>query len=81
MPAIQSGQSIYELGCGTGAVFQHLRKVYAGSDFNIGGSDLSGHAIEKIRQVFPNDKQHFTVLSMTQRNDKAQWEILTIFGS
>lgn len=78
---IKSGQSIFELGCGTGAVLKRIRQVY-GPNVIIGGSDLSYHAIEKARKVFPDDEQRFSVLSMTQTNhqvpDNSQDIVLSV---
>ena len=65
---INSNDSVFELGCGVGAVFKVIRSVYGGK-VSIWGSDLSTHAITKIRETFPNDTRHFYVAPMTQRND------------
>ena len=64
---IRSNDSLFELGCGVGAVLQVVRRVY-GQQVLIGGSDSSTKAITKIREVFPNDARHFYLAPMTQRN-------------
>ena len=65
---IKSGESVYELGCGVGAVLRRVRHIY-GKNISVGGSDLLAPAITKIKQVFPNEAEHFHVFSMTKRND------------
>ena len=67
IPKIENNYSIFELGCGTGAILKHIRDVY-GPEIKIGGSDLSFYAIEKIRKVFPKEisiKKYFSKISAT----------------
>ena len=59
---------IFELGCGTGAVLKRIRQIYD-SDVIIGGSDLSYNAIEVARKTFPEESNHFYVISMTDKNN------------
>ena len=65
---IRQGNTIFELGCGVGAVLQRIRQIH-GTNISLGGSDLSVHAIEKVRKVFPREAENFYVLSMTKKND------------
>ena len=65
---IKSNDTVFELGCGVGAVFKLIRRVW-GESISIGGSDLSRQAITKIREVFPNDTSEFYVTPMTKKND------------
>ena len=65
---IRDGDSIFELGCGVGAVLQRIRHVY-GTNISLGGSDISGQAIKKVRKVFPKEVLNFYVVSMTQKNE------------
>ena len=67
IPKIENNYSIFELGCGTGAILKHIRDVY-GPEIKIGGSDLSFYAIEKIRKVFPKEISQFHVISMIEKN-------------
>ena len=74
---------IFELGCGTGAVLKRIKQKY-GSDVIIGGSDLSYNAIEVARKNFPEESNHFYVISMTDKNnfvsDNSQ-DIVISFGA
>ena len=74
---------IFELGCGTGAVLKRIKQKY-GSDVIIGGSDLSFNAIEVARNTFPQESNHFYVISMTDKNnfvsDNSQ-DIVISFGA
>ena len=83
IPKIENDYSIFELGCGTGAILKHIRDVY-GPEIKIGGSDLSFYAIEKIRKVFPKDISQFHVISMIEKNslilDNSQ-DIILSFGA
>ena len=65
---IRDGDSIFELGCGVGAVLQRIRYV-CGTNISLGGSDFSEQAIKKIRNVFPKEGHNFYVVAMTQKND------------
>ena len=77
------GAKIFELGCGTGAIFKRIRQIY-GPDIIIGGSDLSYNAIEVARKTFPEEDNHFYVISMTEKNnfvpDNSQ-DIVISFGA
>ena len=64
---IEKDNSIFELGCGTGAALKRLRSVY-GPSIKIGGSDISSNAIEVAKKAFPDDEEHFYVISMTEKN-------------
>ena len=80
---IEIEAKIFELGCGTGAVLKRIRQIY-GSDVIIGGSDLSYNAIEVARKTFPEENNHFFVISMTDKNnfvpDNSQ-DIVISFGA
>ena len=80
---IEIEAKIFELGCGTGAVLKRIRHIY-GPDVIIGGSDLSYNAIEVARKTFPEENNHFFVISMTDKNnfvpDNSQ-DIVISFGA
>ena len=80
---IDVNSKIFELGCGTGAVLKRIKQKY-GSDVIIGGSDLSYNAIEVARKNFPEESNHFYVISMTEKNnfvvDNSQ-DIVISFGA
>ena len=65
---IRDGDSIFELGCGVGAVLLRIRHVY-GTNISLGGSDISEQAIKKVRNVFPDEAPNFYVMPMTQKNE------------
>ena len=75
---------IFELGCGTGAVLKRIRQIH-GSDVIIHGSDLSYNAIEVARKTFPEEDNHFYVISMTEKNnfvpDNNSQDIVISFGA
>lgn len=48
-------------------MLKRIKQVY-GDSIEIGGSDLSRNAIERIRQTFPSEKLNFHVLSMTEKH-------------
>ena len=61
--------SIFELGCGTGAVLQRIIETH-GTNIAIGGSDISINAIEIARrQTFSVENTQFYVISMTEKNE------------
>ena len=66
---IKDGDSVFELGCGVGAVFLRIRNAF-GAKVSIGGSDLSPNAITQARKIFPNEKDNFYVLTMTEKNNR-----------
>ena len=68
---IKEGDSVFELGCGVGAVLLRIRNAY-GVKVSIGGSDLSPKSIVKAREIFPNEKDNFYALSMTEKNNRLQ---------
>ena len=80
---IDEDTKIFELGCGTGAVLKRIRQIH-GSDVIIHGSDLSYNAIEVARKTFPEEDNHFYVISMTEKNnfvpDNSQ-DIVISFGA
>lgn len=53
-PPIKSGNSIFELGCGVGAVLKYINNNI--KNLTISGSDFSPNAIKKIKQIFPRGK-------------------------
>ena len=55
---IDVDSKIFELGCGTGAIFKRIRQIY-GPNVIIGGSDLSVNAIEVAQKAFPEESNHF----------------------
>ena len=80
---IGDGDSIFELGCGTGAPLKRLRLIH-GPNLKIGGSDISTNAIEVAKKVFPKDSNQFYVISMTEKNtfvpDNSQ-DVVISFGA
>ena len=66
--SIKDTDSVFELGCGVGAVLQLIKSAY-GERVTIGGSDLSVQAIAKIQKVFPVDATNFFVASMEEKNE------------
>lgn len=64
---IKDKDSVFEFGCGVGAILQLIKCAY-GETVSIGGSDLSFQAIEKIKKVFPGDATSFFVSSMVEKN-------------
>ena len=64
---IKSSDSVFEMGCGVGAVLKIIRFMH-GETVSVGGSDLSQQAVSKIRAIFPNDTANFYVLPMTEKN-------------
>ena len=66
--AIKSDDSVFEVGCGTGTALKLIWLIY-GENISVGGSDLSPHAITKIREIFPKETSHFYVSPMTDKND------------
>lgn len=65
-PKIHSGEKVFELGTGVGAVFKSLSKHY--NHLTIGGNDLSKNAIEKAKSIFPNQAERFFVADMMVPN-------------
>jgi ubiquinone/menaquinone biosynthesis C-methylase UbiE len=65
---IKSKDSVFEMGCGVGAVLKLIRLIY-GEKISVGGSDLSPQAIAKIREIFPKETSNFYVSTMTEKND------------
>ena len=62
--------SIFELGCGTGAVLQRIIETHGITNIAIGGSDISINAIEIARrQTFSVETTQFYVISMTEKNE------------
>lgn len=79
---IHKHDSIFELGCGTGAALLRIKYKYGVR--TIGGSDLSSEAIERIGTIFPEQKSHFHVISMTEQDDGVQDEsqdVVLSFGA
>ena len=74
---IDVNSKIFELGCGTGAVLKRIKQKY-GSDVIIGGSDLSYNAIEVARKTFPEENNHFFVISMTDNRQLLVSKITTL---
>ena len=64
---IKSSDSVFELGCGVGAILKIIRSL-KGETVSVGGSDLSQQAVTKIREIFPNETTNFYVLPMTEKN-------------
>ena len=64
-PPIKPGNSIFELGCGVGAVLKYINDNI--ENLTISGSDFSPNAIKKIKQVFPKSK--FYCQNMKKKND------------
>ena len=67
-PALEDGDSIFDLGMGVGAVFQSLNKRY--KDLKIGGSDLSEAAINVAKGFFKNDAKNFFAQDMTLKHEE-----------
>ena len=65
---IKNKDSVFEFGCGVGAVLQRIRTIY-GSNISIGGSDFSYQQIKGAREIFPEDADQFFVLSMTKKHN------------
>ena len=53
---IGEGDSIFELGCGTGAPLKRLRLIH-GPNLKIGGSDISTNAIEVAKKSISKRQQ------------------------
>jgi SAM-dependent methyltransferase len=66
-PPIKANKSIFDFGCGVGAALKTINEHYNNS-LIIGGSDLSINAINKIKEIFPNKKNNFFKLGMTDRH-------------
>ena len=67
---IMENDSIFELGCGTGAVLQRIIETHGTTNIAIGGSDISINAIEIARrQTFSVENTQFYVISMTEKNE------------
>ena len=63
-PPIKPGDSIFEIGCGVGAILKHI--THKVNNLSISGSDISPNAINKIKKVFPNHK--FYCQNMIERH-------------
>ena len=68
---IKGGDSVYELGVGTGAAIKRIRDVY-GISVSVGGSDISIEAIKRVSKVFANEQGEFHVASMTKKDDSIE---------
>lgn len=80
---IKGTESVFELGCGTGAALKRLKQVY-GDQLQVGGSDISSNAIEFARKLFPGNRDNFNVISMTETNDligDQSQDIVVSFGA
>ena len=66
--SIQKEDSVFEFGCGVGAVLLLIQNIY-GKNISVGGSDFSFQQIKRARQIFPKEASRFYVLSMTQKHD------------
>ena len=49
-PPLRPGESVFEMGCGVGAVLVYISKLH--DDLTISGSDFSINAINKIKSLF-----------------------------
>ena len=67
---IKENDSIFEFGCGTGAVLKRILETHRGTNIVIGGSDISINAIEKAQsQTLLAKNGQFYVISMTTKNE------------
>ncbi len=66
---IQSGDSVYEIGCGCGAFLLALKKCI---DITVGGGDYSEPLIEVAKKILPQST--FEVVSATELNTSVQYD-------
>ena len=67
---IKENDSIFEFGCGTGAVLKRILETHSGTNIVIGGSDISINAIKKAQsQTLLAKNGQFYVISMTTKNE------------
>ena len=64
---IKNYDSVFEFGCGVGAVLLRIQNVY-GKEISVGGSDFSLQQIKRAREIFPEQADEFFVRSMPQKH-------------
>ena len=62
-PAIQPGDTVFELGVGVGAVLKVLQ-AHVG-EVRPGGCDTSTNAVNVVQELFPSARERFMVAAMT----------------
>lgn len=68
---IQAGESVFEIGCGSGAFLLALREVV---QCEVAGADYSAGLIEAARKVFPTNR--FEVANATELDTSEQFDVV-----
>jgi trans-aconitate methyltransferase len=68
---IQAGESVYEIGCGSGAFLLALREVV---ECEVAGADYSAGLIAAARKVFPTNR--FEVANATELDTSEQFDVV-----
>lgn len=68
---IQTGESVYEIGCGSGAFLLALRGVI---ECEVAGADYSAGLIAAARKVFPTSR--FEVLNATELDTEVRFDVV-----
>jgi len=68
---IQTGESVFEIGCGSGAFLLALREV---SECEVAGADYSAGLIAAARKVFPTSR--FEVSNATELDTEVRFDVV-----
>jgi trans-aconitate methyltransferase len=68
---IQTGESVYEIGCGSGAFLLALQEVV---QCEVAGADYSAGLIAAARKVFPRNQ--FDVINATELDTAEQYDVV-----